>query len=1050
MKILGLDKLSDLTRNIVEIGFQKALEKGALGSTKIDSIQIENTLSGGRTNSVVFVAKYGILDDEIPLRVRVIKVTSVENCLQEKNGYEITRNQFLDIFSQLEYFPEDDFEVSNKKYGILLYQDVGTVSGTDLKSFSKYVSHQILQAKGEELSTEIYKVADSISLLLQKEVFLNLKRGLYGRFSAREINLNQIYGAKIDRPEIKKAIEELKQLDPEIPHSDKYFQIFDHMTTYYKTAYIHGDLNPENVLLWEDARGVLVCKIIDFGEVYPKRQQKFTPLFWDFSRLMGEFVLDYMEQYNKLELDSQPVYLLWSAFDAYLKKDNEKIKSISPKIGFIARIYFNTLHDFLTETKSGYVGLQKISALQDFFYCQIAFFIFFSKYKKESIFKRTFALKFAYQFFEYASSSEPILQQTLEILESNYYTKYEEIRKPVVVGPPSGSVCPYPGLSAFSEKDANHFFGRNILTKNLIESVLSHPITAVFGPSGSGKSSIVYAGLIPNLRKQGNWLIVTFRPGKEPIMALSSALVPFLPENFTVQMLSEGLTDGNIKFNDVLEEVNSLYPDYNLLIFIDQFEEIFTLCKNEDEKRLLISLLLTGETKIVFTMRADFLGKALSDPQFSDLLSDSEENQMVKRIMVGSMNMEELQSAIEKPAELVGLKFEDRLIERILNSIGNESGNLPLLEFCLSELWKLQVDSTLNHKGYETIGRVRGALATFAEQIYESLNEQEKKFAKGIFIQLVQPGQGTEDTRRIANIDEIGISNENLIQKLADLRLIVTNHNENSKQTTVEIIHEALIREWKRLRDWIESERKFRIWQEDLRQFIKRWEFHNKHESDLLRGINLVEAEDWLKNKTENISNREKDFIELSVYTHKLEQEKKETAKLTIERQKKRFWSVLTGFSGILILTIASFAYYLYSTHPETIMKNASNLKRWSKSQGKANWNDAEKKCHNLGNGWRLPTRLEWRGIFRNNEKLLKEKWAKEDGCNSDFKFWQNCLQRILLLKNNNSNCFSKTCYYWTGEEMDNNSSYNFNFNSKNIDIDGAIKNAKFFVRCIQ
>lgn len=214
MKILGLEKLSDSTRDIVEVGFTKALQKGTLGSTRIDSIQIENTLSGGRTNSAVFVAKYGILNDELPLRVRVMKVTSVENCFQEKNGYEITRNQFLDIFSQLEYFPEDDFEFSNSKYGILLYQDVGTISGTDLKSFSKYISYHILQGseKADTPTTSELFLADSISLLLQKEVFFNLKRGFYGKFSTLEVNLNQFYGAKVNRPIIIDAMDKCKSL----------------------------------------------------------------------------------------------------------------------------------------------------------------------------------------------------------------------------------------------------------------------------------------------------------------------------------------------------------------------------------------------------------------------------------------------------------------------------------------------------------------------------------------------------------------------------------------------------------------------------------------------------------------------------------------------------------------------------------------------------------------------------------------------------------------------------------------------------------------------
>jgi hypothetical protein len=173
------------------------------------------------------------------------------------------------------------------------------------------------------------------------------------------------------------------------------------------------------------------------------------------------------------------------------------------------------------------------------------------------------------------------------------------------------------------------------------------------------------------------------------------------------------------------------------------------------------------------------------------------------------MNREELQAAVEKPAELQGAAFETGLVQRILDDVGHEPGNLPLLEFALTLLWERLEGGWMTHAAYEEIGRVEGALARYAEEVWAELDENEREGAHSLFIQLVQPGEGTEDTRRVAKRSDLAERHWSLIHHLADRRLVVTGLDQTGDET-VEVIHEALIRSWGRLRAWMKEDRAFR------------------------------------------------------------------------------------------------------------------------------------------------------------------------------------------------------------------------------------------------
>lgn len=445
------------------------------------------------------------------------------------------------------------------------------------------------------------------------------------------------------------------------------------------------------------------------------------------------------------------------------------------------------------------------------------------------------------------------------------------IRLPRLIG-----ASPYRGLAAFREQDQPFFFGREHFIQQLLDAIRTRRMTAVIiGSSGSGKSSVIAAGLIPALRSEGDWRIVELRPGADPFHALAAALLlllePDLSESTSLiesQKLASALKDGTLPLHRLLDRLQKkLGAEPQCLLFIDQFEELYTLCQQPETRRnFLVGLLDAIDVQrgrrdqrlaLLLTMRADFMGQALSFRPFADLLQSS-------AIMLGPMMRDELRAAIEKPAAVQGAAFEDGLVERILDDVGSEPGNLPLLEFALTLLWDKAQAGWLTHGAYDEIGKVAGALARYAEQVYGELEEGDLDRARRVFLQLVRPGEGTDDTRRIATRAEIGDQTWSLVQHLADQRLVVTGRDVTGVET-VEVVHEALIGNWERLRGWIEEDRAFRTWQEGLRIAIRQWEAGGKDEGGLLRGAALVEAEAWLETQAGEMSHNESHFINASI-----------------------------------------------------------------------------------------------------------------------------------------------------------------------------------------
>ncbi|NEO40588.1 MAG: hypothetical protein F6J90_31350 [Moorea sp. SIOASIH] len=414
----------------------------------------------------------------------------------------------------------------------------------------------------------------------------------------------------------------------------------------------------------------------------------------------------------------------------------------------------------------------------------------------------------------------------------------------------------------FSPNEAEYFFGRDVFIKELFQGTQTRNFIPVLGASGSGKSSVVLAGLVPKLVKAGHWQFTHFRPGKDPFLALAQALVPLYRSDLDstdkiiqARKLARSFSEDELPLSDVFATIHRNHPNQIILLIADQFEELYTLCRDEQTRRLFLDTLSntfqssseqsSSSTVLVTTMRADFLGNVLSYPPLANVWRKV-------NVQIRSMNPEELREVIEKPAQKVGVSFESGLVERILDDVDTEPGNLPLLEFALTELWKKRTSKQLTHQAYQEIGEVSGALTSYADREFSKLQPEEQERVRRIFIQLVRPGEGTENTRRVATKAELKETDWKLVKKLADARLVVTSRTlvtsaKNAEQETVEVVHEALIRNWGQLKAWMETDREFRAWQERMRANMGQWQEMNRDKGLLLRGAALVQAQEKLK-----------------------------------------------------------------------------------------------------------------------------------------------------------------------------------------------------------
>ncbi len=433
---------------------------------------------------------------------------------------------------------------------------------------------------------------------------------------------------------------------------------------------------------------------------------------------------------------------------------------------------------------------------------------------------------------------------------------------------PAGELpCPYLGLNAFQEADAPWFFGREPFVDDLVKAVDSSPVVAVIGPSGSGKSSVVQAGLFPVLRQRGGWTLATLRPGNAPWFSLAGCLCDLLGRQFTDDLeriretkrlgaelaaatRARGLDQGALGPADLIRRIIDRQPrPGRLLLLVDQWEELYThdpargpevagepqsepdpgpgiepLAPKPSEPlpehfaNALIAATAGTPFTLVLTLRADFYHRLLEHRRLADAV------RCAGHVDLSPMNEEELQRAILEPARRAGLAFDSGLPERILEDLGQEPGLLPLLELCLTRLWERRHESTLSAAAYGAIGGVRGAVVQAAEAEMERLGPNRENQVRDLFLRLVQLDDAAPDTRRRATRTEVGESAWPLAQALAAARLLVTGRDPASGEQTLEVAHEALIRSWPRLRAWLADARDGLRLQTEIRRATRLWE----------------------------------------------------------------------------------------------------------------------------------------------------------------------------------------------------------------------------------
>ena len=443
---------------------------------------------------------------------------------------------------------------------------------------------------------------------------------------------------------------------------------------------------------------------------------------------------------------------------------------------------------------------------------------------------------------------------------------------------------PYKGLRAFQESDADDFFGRDELVERITARLAAQPespgeaegappsrFLALVGPSGSGKSSVVKAGLIPALREGAvsgseNWYIAEMVPGTHPLEELEMALWPVAvdpPPSLVAPMQRD--------VRGMLRTLRRILPDepaVQLLLFIDQFEELFTLVKDEARRDFFIESLMVAVNaprsplRVITTLRADFYDRPLQLQMLGQTLKQATE-------IVLPLNTQALTWAIREPARHVGVSFETGLAETIVADVVDQPGTLPLLQYALTELFERRQNKLLTRSAYELIGGVQGALSRRAEAVYNELDAAGQRASKQLFLRLVNLGEGGTQTRRRvrrADLTAIDLPQMNqAIDEYVSARLLILDRDPLTRASTVEVAHEALLQGWSRLANWLTTSLDDLRLQQQLTRYTGEWQSADLDSSYLLHGSRLSQFEQWAESGNLAITENERRFLTASL-----------------------------------------------------------------------------------------------------------------------------------------------------------------------------------------
>ncbi|MDX3661617.1 hypothetical protein PV646_30305 [Streptomyces sp. ID05-26A] len=434
--------------------------------------------------------------------------------------------------------------------------------------------------------------------------------------------------------------------------------------------------------------------------------------------------------------------------------------------------------------------------------------------------------------------------------------------------PPEQDITsPYAGLTAFGQQDAERFFGRDRLIDRLTGLVAEERVVVVVGASGAGKSSLLRAGLMPRLGERA----VLFTPGPRPAEECAKAV------------------------RDATGDT---------VLVVDQFEEIFTLCEDRDTRRRFVDALTAH--RVVLGVRADFYGHCTDFPSLVEAMGRAQ-------LTVGPMSTDELRAAIVQPARRIGHAVETALVAELVANCVEQAGALPLLSHALLETWRRRKGNTLTLQGFRAAGGFEGALTRTAESVFAGLTERQQEVVRSLFLRLTAIGDGTEDTKRRIHRDELDDEPDTalVLEALTTHRLITVDHDR------VEITHEALLRCWPRLREWLAADRDGLRAHRDLAESAAVWESLDRDPGALVRGARLGAFRPWLAEPPHPLTAREREFLTSSVTA--------ESAELASTRKDRRRLQVLVGLLTLLLIIVTGISVTaMQATREATNQRNSA------------------------------------------------------------------------------------------------------------------------------
>ena len=421
-------------------------------------------------------------------------------------------------------------------------------------------------------------------------------------------------------------------------------------------------------------------------------------------------------------------------------------------------------------------------------------------------------------------------------------------------------LCPFKGLASFEPADAENFFGHERLIAELVARLAGNSFLGIVGPSGSGKSSVLHAGLVPALAAgvlpwSRHWRPVLIRPGDRPIMEL--------------------------------ERILASAADGPLLLVVDQLEELFTAYDSDQERASFVDAMVWGPAVVVVALRADFYGRFAAYPEFAERLGGN-------HVLVGPIRASELRRTVEQPAARVGLRVEPELTDQLVDDLEGEPGALPLLSTALVELWQHRQDGTLTLASYREIGGVLGAIARLAESTYARVPEEHRPIVRAIMLRLVGEGDAGTAVRRQAPLSELDLSRGDVAGVLATLvdgRLVTVS------ERSIELAHEAMLHEWPRLRGWIDEDTAGHRLRLHITDAATEWDTVGRDPNELYRGARLAATLDWTAEHADELNTLEREFVTRS---RDASQQQARHAR----RTNKRLRGLLAAVAVLLVATL--------------------------------------------------------------------------------------------------------------------------------------------------